>query len=77
MTRENEEEHMSKRTSIDHLLSRREAAEHLGISLRTLDSLISERELVPVRIGSRVLFQPRELTRYADARRDDREEVVA
>jgi len=48
------------------LLSKRSTA--LGISVRTLENLVSMREIVPRRIGKRVLFDMREIHRFA--RRD-------
>lgn len=50
------------------LLSRREAAAYLGISLRTLDSLLAARELASRRIGRRRLIERRLLEHFA--RRD-------
>ena len=43
------------------LLSRREAAQSLSISLRTLDYLIAGGKLTVRRIGRRVLIEPAEL----------------
>ncbi len=48
-----------------YLLSRREAAQSLSISLRTLDSLIAAGKLTVRRIGRRVLIEPAELERFA------------
>ncbi len=50
------------------LVGRRQAAQALGISVRTLDSLVSRNELRARRVQRRVLFEPRELERFA--RRD-------
>jgi excisionase family DNA binding protein len=50
------------------LLSKRSAAAALGISLRTLETLISVKELKSVRIGRRRLIPRCELERFA--RRD-------
>lgn len=50
------------------LLSKRNAAASLGISLRTLEMLISIKELKSVRIGKRRLIPRRELEKFA--RRD-------
>ena len=50
------------------LLSRTEAAAYLGISLRTLDSLLAARELASRRIGRRRLIERRVLEQFA--RRD-------
>ena len=50
------------------LLSKRESAVALGISLRTLEILISVKELKSVRVGRRRLIPRGELERFA--RRD-------
>jgi excisionase family DNA binding protein len=50
------------------LLSRTEAAAYLGISLRSLDSLLAARELPSRRIGRRRLIEGRVLEQFA--RRD-------
>ena len=50
------------------LLSKRSTAAALGISVRTLENLVAVREIVPRRIGTRVLFEAREIERFA--RRD-------
>ena len=50
------------------LLSKRSTAATLGISVRTLENLVAVREIVPRRIGKRVLFEAREIERFA--RRD-------
>ena len=50
------------------LASRRDAARALGISVRTLDSLILQGELRARRIGRRVLVEKSELEKFA--RRD-------
>jgi excisionase family DNA binding protein len=50
------------------LLSRTEAASYLGISLRSLDSLLAARELASRRIGRRRLIERRVLEQFA--RRD-------
>ena len=42
----------------DALLPREEAAETLGISVRTLDDLAEAGEIQPVRIRGRVLYAP-------------------
>lgn len=52
------------------LVSRREAAVLLGLSVRTLDNLVLRGELRVRRIGRRVLVERRELERFA--RRDHR-----
>lgn len=52
------------------LLSRKETAAVLGISLRTLDTLVIQGEIATRRVRRRVLFERRELERFA--RRDHR-----
>jgi excisionase family DNA binding protein len=47
------------------LVSRKDSARALGISLRTLDTLVSRREIRARRIGRRVLFERREIERFA------------
>lgn len=49
---------------------KRETAATLGISVRTLENLVAMREITPRRIGRRVLFERREIERFA--RRDHR-----
>ena len=46
------------------LLPREEAAETLGISVRTLDDLAEAGEIQPVRIRGRVLYAPETLQAY-------------
>ena len=50
------------------LFSKRSTAATLGISMRTLENLMAVREIIPRRIGKRVLFEAREIERFA--RRD-------
>jgi hypothetical protein len=47
---------------------KRETSALLGISVRTLENLVAMREIIPRRIGRRVLFEAREIERFA--RRD-------
>ncbi|MCI0722936.1 MAG: helix-turn-helix domain-containing protein [Acidobacteria bacterium] len=47
------------------LIGRREAAEALGICLRTVDNLIMRRQLAVRRIGRRVLIPRSELEKIA------------
>lgn len=47
------------------LISRKEAARTLGISLRSLDFAVRGGLLKPRRLGRRVLFTPQELKRFA------------
>jgi hypothetical protein len=49
---------------------KRSTAATLGISVRTLENLVAMREINPRRIGRRVLFEAREIERFA--RRDHR-----
>jgi excisionase family DNA binding protein len=49
---------------IDALLPREEAADTLGISVRTLDDLADAGEIRPVRIRGRVLYHPETLEAY-------------
>lgn len=49
---------------------KRETAAMLGISVRTLENLIAMREISPRHIGRRVLFDEKEIERFA--RRDHR-----
>jgi excisionase family DNA binding protein len=46
------------------LLGRRETAAALGVSLRTVDALVVNQELIPVRIGKRVLFRRSAVERF-------------
>ncbi len=52
------------------LVSKHSTAATLGISVRTLENLVAMREIIPRRIGKRVLFEAREIERFA--RRDHR-----
>lgn len=47
------------------LLSRREAALSLSISLRTLDKLVETEQLSPTRIGRRVMIHTDEAEAFA------------
>lgn len=53
------------------LSSRVDAARLLGISLRTLDRLVDAGELVPIRVGRRVLFELADLERFIHASRQE------
>jgi excisionase family DNA binding protein len=52
------------------LLSRKDAAVALGVSVRTLENLIASKELTPRRIGRRCLLERRELERFARRNHD-------
>ena len=53
------------------LLSAREAADALGICCKSLWSHTAPRGTIPaVRIGARVLYDPRDLTAWIDARKE-------
>ena len=54
--------------------SREEAAELIGVSLRTLDRLIAEKQLAVRRIGRRVLIGKEVLAQFS--RRDSRTAVI-
>ena len=47
------------------LVSRRDAAQLLAVSTRTIDSLIAEKRLPVKRIGTRVLFLRSDLDNFA------------
>lgn len=49
------------------LLSKRDAAAALAMSVRHLERLVSAGEIAAVRDGGSVKFKPAELQRYADA----------
>ena len=51
------------------LVDRREAARLLGVCPNTVGNLQRAGELVPVRIGARVLFDLRDLRDFIDARK--------
>lgn len=53
------------------LYSRKDAALCLSISLRTLDYLISQRQLITRRIGKKVLVPAMELRKFAKADHPD------
>lgn len=47
------------------LISRREASQVLSISLRSLDTLIREKQIPVVRVRRRVMFRPSDLQKFA------------
>lgn len=48
------------------LLTRKEVAELLSISLRHLDTLVASGEIVPVRIGRSVRFRPKSIKDFIE-----------
>jgi len=63
---------MSKSKMSDHvrLMTAREAADALALSVRTLRTLCQRGELTPVRIGRSVRFDPNDLRRLIDERKE-------
>ncbi len=59
-------------TTLDRLLTVREAAAVLAVSRPTLERIIRRGELVPVRIGSRRRFLPNDLRDYIERGREER-----
>ena len=55
-------------TGPDALLTRNEAADRLGISVRTLDDLEAAGDLQAIRIRGRVLYAPETLSAFIDRR---------
>jgi excisionase family DNA binding protein len=51
------------------LLSAREAAQTLGLSLRNVRGLVKARSVAVVRIGGRLLFDPADLKAFIDSNR--------
>lgn len=51
------------------LISKREAAQYLGISIRFLCALLSERAITCIRLGGRVLFDPSDLDAFIDSQK--------
>jgi hypothetical protein len=47
------------------LFDKRSTAAKLGISVRSLEHLVTLREIMPRRIGKRVLFEAREISRFS------------
>lgn len=48
------------------LVGRKWTARALDVSLRTLDGLVRNGELVPIRIGKRVLFKRKSIENFAN-----------
>ena len=57
----------SKRSVDDIPVSRHEAARLIGVSLRTLDTLVHEGKISFLRVRGRVLFYPSDLRAYLDS----------
>jgi excisionase family DNA binding protein len=65
---------VSRKTSDDSvrqipkfLLTRDEAAWSLGISLRTLSTMVARGDINPVRLGGKTLFRPADLNECVEA----------
>ncbi|MBX3359913.1 MAG: helix-turn-helix domain-containing protein [Phycisphaeraceae bacterium] len=56
-------------TTAPLLVDRREAARLLGVCPNTVSNLQRRGDLVPVRIGARVLFDVADLHRYIESRK--------
>jgi excisionase family DNA binding protein len=52
-------------TSVQGLLSVREAAKYLNLSIHTLRTWVSERRVPHIKLGRRVLFRQGDLARFA------------
>lgn len=56
-------------TTTENLISKAEAADRLGISIRTLEGLMKARALAFVRIAKRRIgFRPSEIERFIESR---------
>jgi excisionase family DNA binding protein len=53
------------------LMNRKQSAQYLGVSLRTLDSLQAAKLLPAKRIGRRVLFNQQDLEKFASRSHPD------
>jgi excisionase family DNA binding protein len=53
----------------DKPATRKEAAEYLGVSLRTVDALLKSGQLTPVRIGSSVRFTYKDLDTFIEKKK--------
>lgn len=60
---------LANSSSESDLLSREQAANRLGISMRNLDYLREAGRLPFIQIGRRVVFSPLDLERFIEARR--------
>jgi excisionase family DNA binding protein len=54
------------------LLSKKQAADVLSVSLRTIDQLIARKHLSIARIGKRVLIPMESLRQFASGRQENR-----
>jgi len=54
------------------LLSRKEAAQLLGLGISTIDKLVAQGKLVPVRLNRRVLFDLSDLEKIIERAKDKR-----
>lgn len=54
------------------LLSRKEAAQLLGLGVSTIDKLVAQGKLVPVRLNRRVLFDFSDLEEIIERAKDKR-----
>ena len=50
------------------LLTKKEVATYLNVSIRTIDTLISEGELIPIKIRTSNRFTPESIERYIHSR---------
>ena len=56
-------------TTTENLISKREAAERLGVSIRTLENLMAARALSFVRVAKRRIgFRPADVEQFIEAR---------
>ena len=53
------------------LMTRDEAAWSLGISLRTLSTIVARGDLRPVHLGGKTLFRPADLDEYVEVTAHD------
>lgn len=53
-----------------HFLSRREAAEFLGVCVRLFDRWVAERKIPAIRASRRVLLDLQDLERFYQARKE-------
>ena len=58
------------------LHTKKDAAKLLSLSLRTIDNLVLRKKLKPTRVGNRVLFQRKELERFASVGHYDMAEAA-